>query len=70
MSNKRSHSGAVRGDVSPGKVWATVRLDSEQALYLIRHVAETIVYGKNIYIEPHWGRKNIDGLYRIDIWSE
>ena len=69
MSRKKSHSGVVRGEVTREKYSASVQLDSVQALNLVRHVAEALIYSDKVVIEPHWGRRGQDGLYRIDVWS-
>jgi hypothetical protein len=69
MARKKSHSGVVRGEVTREKYSANVQLDSVQALNLVRHVAEALIYSEEVVIEPHWGRRGQDDLYRIDVWS-
>jgi hypothetical protein len=69
MARKKSHSGMVRGEVTREKYSVGVQLDSAQALNLIRHVAEALVYSGEVVIEPHWGRRGQDGLYKIYVWS-
>lgn len=70
MARKKSHSGVIRGDVTHGKYSASVRLDSKEALNLIRHVAEALAYSNIVMVEPHWGKRGgQSNLYRIDIRS-
>lgn len=70
MSKKKSHSGVVRGEVTREKYSASVQLDSKEALSLIRHVAEALIYSDEVVIEPHWGRRGgPSNLYKIDVWS-
>jgi len=70
MMRKKSHSGIVRGEVTHEKYNASVQLDSEEALKLIRHVAEALTYSDEVVIEPHWGRRGgQSSLHRIDVRS-
>ena len=70
MPRKKSHSGTVRGEVSPGKNSANAQLDYEEALKLIRHVAAALAYSDKVVIEPHWGRRGgKSNLHRIDVRS-
>jgi len=71
MPRIKSHSGVIRGDVTQGKSSASVRLDSKEALNLIRHVAEALTYSNIVVVEPHWGRRGgQSNLHRVDIWSD
>ncbi|MFW6105330.1 MAG: hypothetical protein ACOC7P_01970 [Chloroflexota bacterium] len=70
MPRKKSHSGIVRGEVVHEKYSARAQLDSEEALNLIRHVAEALTYSDGVVIEPHWGRRGGENnLHRIDVRS-
>ena len=70
MPRKKSHSGIVRGEVIHEKHSASVQLASEEALNLIRHVAEALPYSDEVVIEPHWGRRGgQSNLHRIDVRS-
>jgi hypothetical protein len=57
MPRKKSYSGAVRGEATHDKYSVAVRLDSGEALSLIRHIAGALTYGRRVVIEPHWGRR-------------
>lgn len=70
MPRKKNHSGVVRGEVTHDKYSVSVRLDSEEALNLIRHIAEALTYSDTALVEPHWGRRGGErNLHRIDIRS-
>jgi hypothetical protein len=70
MTRKRSHSGIVRGEVAHKKYSARAQLDREEALKLIRHVAEALNYSNKLVVEPHWGRRGGQkNLHRIDVRS-
>jgi hypothetical protein len=66
----KSHSGAVRGEVSHDKYCVRAQLNSEDALNLIRHVAEALTYSREVVIEPHWGRRGgRNSLHKVYIRS-
>jgi len=67
---KKGYSGAARGEVAHDKHSASVQLDSEEALILIRHIAEALTYSDEVIIEPHWGRRGgKKRLHRVDVRS-
>lgn len=71
MPTKKSHSGIVRGEVTQGKYSASAQLEKDEALGLIRHVADALTYSDTVVIEPHWGRRGgKSNLHRIDIRSD
>lgn len=70
MPGKKIHSGVVRGEVTHEENGAIVQLGSEEALNLIRHVAEALACSDERVIEPHWGcRGGQTNLHRIDVRS-
>lgn len=70
MPRKKSHRGTVRGKVTLKRNSANAQLDHEEALKLIRHVAEALTYSGKVAVEPHWGRRGGEkNLHRIDVRS-
>jgi len=67
---KTRHSGSAYGEVTHGRLSATARLDREEALLLMRHIAEALVYGDEVEIVSRWGRRTPPkNLYVVDVRS-
>lgn len=59
MARKRTtYSGVARGDArNPKPYLAEVLLTNDQALDIIRHLAEALTYKKGVMLTIHWGKK-------------
>ncbi len=63
----RNNFGEVRGEARQLNPYsAEVKLESEQALDLIRRLADALKVSNQVIIEPHWGRRG-GGLHKVRV---
>ena len=54
---KTSYSGVARGVAENHKNHTELLLDQQQAIELIRHIAEALRYGRGAVVNVHYGRR-------------